>query len=341
MRHGGILSKGRVLAALMAASVALSLLGPVGGEPLRGLARLVIAFPGDGGMYASTAVAHHVETAMRETISQDEAHRLRAENNYLHNASAGLAEELARTLRDVARIQHIRKHLYGRTREMPTELIPSRVVAQDSLPYTATRVVSAQGADDGALVTTRELWTGRRVALPGHIEEAKRLAVVTASALVGRITESDSYTARLQLLTDRSFRIAVQVHRVVQDPERPRKITVTTDGGPDRAERLTPYHPNVRDIHAAGDGGHGMLIQRVDRRHEVRAGDVVLTRADERAIGAPVPVGRVERVADDEEAPAMFVTLHVRPYANLASLRQVYIIVPPWAGRAGPKGEAP
>ena len=336
MRHGGILSKGRVLAALMAASVALSLLGPVGGEPLRGLARLVIAFPGDGGMYASTAVAHHVETAMRETISQDEAHRLRAENDYLHNASAGMAEELARTLRDVARIQHIRKHLYGRTREMPTELIPSRVVAQDSLPYTATRVVSAQGADDGALVTTRELWTGRRVALPGHIEEAKRLAVVTASALVGRITESDSYTAKLQLITDRSFRIGVQVHRVVRDRDNPRRITVETDGGPIRVERLTRYHPNVLG-EARGAGLGGMEIPHVHKGREVRPGDVVLTRSDDAAVGAPIPVGRVERVTDDHKEPALFVTLHVKPYANLSSLREVYVIVPP--KRPGAKGD--
>lgn len=338
MRLGGLLSKGRVLAVLMTASGAAALLGPAAAGPARKLARLVIAPPGEGGMYAVTAVARHVDRAMQDTISQDEARRLRAENAYLRNVVGGMVDELARTREEIAAIQHIRNYLYGRTDEMPSELIRSRVVALDSLPYSNTRVVSTGHESDarpGNLVTTRELWTGRRAGLP------KKLAVITASALVGRITESDTFTARLQLLTDRSFRIAVQVHRVVQDPERPRKITVTTDGGPDRAERLTPYHPNVRDIHAAGDGGHGMLIQRVDRRHEVRAGDVVLTRGDERAIGAPVPVGRVERVADDEEAPAMFVTLHVRPYANLASLRQVYIIVPPWAGRAGPKGEAP
>ena len=322
MRFRGILSKGRVLAALMAASVATSLLGPTASRPLRKLARLAIAPTGEVGMYVSTAVAHHVETAMRDTISQDEARRLQAENTYLHNATAAMAEALARTRRDLAAIQHIRNHLYGRTRDMPSELIPSRVVAQDSLPYTATRVISARGTGDGALVTTRELWTDRRAGLP------KNLAVVTASALAGRITESDSYTARLQLVTDRSFSIGVQVHRVVQNPKKPRKITVTTDGGPQRVEPLDEFHPNIFCV-AHGDGRRGMLIPHVREDHEIRPGDVVLTRSDDAAVGAPIPVGRVERVADDEEEPALFDTLHVRPYANLASLREVYIIVPP------------
>jgi len=327
MRLRGILSKGRVLTVLMATSVAASLLGPTVSRPLRKLARLVIAPPAEIGMYASTAVAHHVETAMRDTISQDEARRLRAENEYLHNATAAMAEELLRAKREVAAIQHIRNHLYGRTRDMPSELIPSRIVALDSLPYAATRIVCARGAGHGALVTTRELWTGRRVALPKELE-ARKLAAVTASALAGRITESDSHTARLQLITDRLFRIGVQVHRVVQDPGSPRRITVTTDGGPQRVEPLTKYHPNIFSV-ARGDGRRGMLIPHVHKGHKIRPGDVVLTRSDDAAVGAPVPVGRVERVDDDEEEPALFVTLYVRPYAKLASLREVYIIVPP------------
>jgi len=329
MRLRGIVSKGRVLAALMAGSVAASLLGPTAGAPLRKLARLVIAPPGEMGMYVSTAVAHHLQAAMRDTISQDKARRLQAENAYLRNATAAITDELARARRALAAIQHIRKHLYGRARDMPSEVIPSHVVAQDSLPYVDTRVVSAHGAGEGALVTTRELWTGRRVGLP------KNLAVVTASALVGRITESDSYTARLQLLTDRSFGIGVQVHRVVQNPKKPRVITVLISGE-ERKERLSEYHANI-SARARGDGQQGMEIQGVHEYHNVRPGDVVLTRSDDAAIGAAIPVGRVIRVRPDRKEPAVFVTLHVRPYATLASLREVYIIVPP--ERPEPEGD--
>lgn len=337
MRLHGLLSKGRVLAVLMAASVAVSLLGPAAAGPLRKLARLVIAPPGEVGMYTATAVAHHVDEAMREAISQEEARRLQAENTYLRNAVGRLSAQLAETREEIAAIQHIRNYLYGRTNEMPCELIRSRVVALDSLPYSATRVISARGTGDGgegALVTTRELWTGRRTGLP------KKLAAITASALVGRITESDTFTARLQLITDRSFSISVQIHRVVQDPKRPRKITVTAGGGPHRAERLTVDHPNIR-ADARGDGKREMLIPHVDRRHAVRVGDVVLTCSDDRAIGTTIPIGRVERVAGDDEEPAHFVTLHVKPFANLGSLRQVYIIVPPWAGRPEPERPPP
>ena len=77
MRLRGILSKGRVLAALMAASAAVSLLGPAAGGPLRKIARLLIAPPGEVGMYAATAVAHHIEAAMRDTIGQEDARRNR------------------------------------------------------------------------------------------------------------------------------------------------------------------------------------------------------------------------------------------------------------------------
>ena len=324
MRRSGILSKGRVLAALMAASVASSLLGPVVGRPLRKLARLVIAVPGEAGMYASTAVAHHVETAMRETISQDDARRLQAENTYLQNVVGVMSDRLVQARREVATIQYIRSQFYRRTQDMPSELIRSRVIGLDSLPYTETRVISAGGADDGTLVTTRELWTDRRVGLP------KNLAAVTASGLVGRITESDSFTARLQLITDRSFRIGVRIRRVIQDPEKPRQITVKGDGGPIRVERLTVDHAPVRG-QARGDGREGMEIRHVDKSLHVRRGDTVGTHDD--AVGAPIPIGRVERVTDDDERPTVFVTLYVKPYANLASLREVYVIVPakrPW-----------
>ena len=331
MRLRGILSKGRVLAALMAASVAASLLGPAAAGPLRKLARLVIAPPGEVGMYASTAVAHHVEAAMRDTISQDEARRFQAENTYLHSVVAAMARNLADTRKGIADIRSICKDLYGKS-DMPSDLIRARVVGLDSLPYTATRVVSARGSDgtgNGNLVTTRELWTDRPVRLP------EKLAAITASALVGRITESDSYTARLQLVTDRSFDIGVQIHRVVGGPKHTRWITVVTKSGPQRV-KLTARHLNIM-AKAGGTGGPLMVIPHIHKHHEVRPGDVVLTRSDDAAVGAPIPVGRVERMDDDDEQPALFATLLVRPYANLGLLREVYIIVPP--KRPGANGD--
>ena len=331
MRLRTLLSKGRVLAGLMAAALAASVLGPTVAGPLRNLARLVIAPAGEVGMYATTAVQNHVDEAMRETIPQDEARALREENAYLRSVTSVMADQLTAAMREIDAIQEIRSHLYGGpTDEMPSELIRARVVADDSLPYSATRIVGVGGASrEGRFVTTRELWTGRKKALPS------KLAAITASAFVGRITESDAFTARLQLVTDRLFRIDVQIHRVVQDPKRPRKITVS-DGGPVREEQLTPLHPKII-AEAHGDGDGGVVISGVPSRHNILPGDLVATLSDDIATGAPIPLGVVERVEDDEDdESSMRVTLQVKPLANLAALREVYIIVP--AKRGVPAG---
>jgi len=332
MRLREIFSKGRVLAGLMVAALAASLLGPRVAGHLRNVARLVIAPVGEVGVYATTAVRRHVDEAMRETISQDEARRLRQENAYLRHALAVTAEGRMAAMRHIAAIQHIRNHLYGPTEQMPSELIPARVVGADSLPYSATRVVSAgagAGASPGRFVTTRELWTGHRLAL------RENLAAITASAFVGRITESDAFTARLQLLTDRAFRLDVQIHRVV-NPKRPREITVTI-GGRDGLVSLREDHPDI-EATARGDGRRGMVIPHVRRRDELRPGDIVLTRSADAAVGASVRVGLVDRVEDDADEPGLFVSLHVKPYVNLLALREVYVIVPPrrgWAPEGG------
>jgi len=333
MRLGEIFTKGRVLAGLMVASLGASLLGPAVAGPLRNVARLVIAPAGEAGMYATTAVRHQLAEASRETISQDEARRLRKENAFLRNTLAVTGDWLVALDRENKAIQYIRTHMYGQTRDMPSEVIRARIVGADSLPYSATRVVgagSSHGASPGLFVTTRELWTDRRLALP------KNLAAVTASAFVGRITESDAFTARLQLLTDRAFRLDVQIHRVVQNPESPRLVTIATGDGPDRIEQLTSVHPDIK-ASARGDGAQGMVIPHVRRRHEFRPGDLVLTRSTDGAVGAAVPVGLVDRVDDDADEPGLFVSLHVKPHANLPALREVYVIVPPRRA-PGPKG---
>ena len=325
MRLRTLLSKGRVLTGLLAAALGMSLLGPAAAGPLRSLARLVIAPAGEVGMYATTAVRHHVDEAMRETISQDEARALRKENAYLRSVTSVLAEQLTAAMREIDAIQDIRSRLYGGpTDEMPSELIRARVVAGDSLPYSATRIVgSGSGAAaQGRFITTRELWTGRSKALPS------KLAAITASAFVGRITESDAFTARLQLVTDAAFRINVQIRRVVKDPKRPRRITVTGDGGPERMEPLTLFHPRIA-AEAHGDGAAGIVIPRVGMRDNIRPGDEVATLAD--AVGASILIGHVQRVQDDPDDP-LLVTLYVAPHANLDALREVYIIVPPARG---------
>ena len=59
---------------------------------------------------------------------------------------------------------------------------------------------------------------------------------------------------------------------------------------------------------------------------------MVFTRNTDPAVGAEVPIGTVSKVVADPREPGLFVTLQVRPRANLAVLREVYIIVPPYGG---------
>lgn len=197
------------------------------------------------------------------------------------------------------------------------------MVGRDSLPYSSTQIVnigSSDGGKCGNRVTTRELLIQRSGALPPN------RAVITESSLVGILTETDEFTARMQLITDRRFSIAVLVRRVV-DPRRPRRITVMTDSGLSE-EILTAVHDDV-EAKARGDGTDGMTISHVKAYHNVRAGDGVSTRHSDGLVGAEIPIGTVTRVEQDSKKPGLFVTLYVKPHADLAALRDVYIIEPP------------
>jgi len=315
-----MISKKRVLAVLLLVSAVGSLLGSVVADPLRGLARMAIEPAGDGGMYLATAVQKRLSDAGESYISQDDAQTLAEENDSLRRQLEKVTRELLTAQRHTQTIQGIQSRLYGPTRETPNELIPARVVGGDSLPYSDTMIINAgagQGAGVGQFVTTRVVITDRNRALPA------RLAVITASHLVGRLTETDAFSSRVQLITDREFQVPVQIRRIADR----RRITALSDGRP-AEENLRPAHPDIEAV-AQGDGARGMVIPRVKALHKIRPGDVVLTRASDGYIGTEVPVGRVVQVDDDPKKPGLFVTLRVQPFADLDSLRDVYVIVPP------------
>ena len=326
MRFRATLSRQRLLAVLMLASAAGTMAGPAVWRPLRNLAGLALPPVGDGLIYLATALANQRDLAGRPSFSQDEAHRKAEENKLLRLQRDALVRKLHATKRRIADIQNIRTRLYGPRRDLPVELIPARIVARDPLPYTATGVVnvgSRRGADAGDLVTVRRVLTDRSKVLPGQF------AVITASALVGRLTETHAFTGRLQLITDPGFRIPVVVRRLV-DPAKPRRITVESPGRPSEV-LLTPTNAEVKvGSPAKGDGRFGMVIRQVKALHGIQAGDQVLTR--DGMVGAPIPIGVVQSVQPDPDKPGVFVTLHVQPQVSLATVQQVYIVVPPGPG---------
>lgn len=336
MSFRAVLNKRRLTVILMLAAAAASLAGPAPMAPLRRLARLATAPGGDAGMYVATGLARRFEAAGRKCIPQDRAWALARENGILRLRLGQMARRLAGADRRIAEIQAIRTRLYGRSREVPSELIPARVVATDSLPYGATRLVNPgrAAAEAGMLVTTRMLWLDHSKALPAE------LMAMTPTALVGRLTETDAFTARLQLVTDVDFRIPVLVRRVVR-AGRPRLITSTGPDGPSET-LLTAANADIEPQSAArGNGAGAIEIPHVKRLHAVEAGDTVFTRDSDPAVGAEIPLGVVSKVIADSRQPGLFVTLRVRPRANLAALRQVYIIVPPYGGFPSPRRKGP
>jgi len=218
--------------------------------------------------------------------------------------------------------------LYGAIPYAQWELIPAVVVGRESLPYGRTRLLNAglsQGAAVGAGVTTRRLLTDRSKRLPRNV------ATISATALVGRVIDAGRFTARLQTVTDPGFEVAAKIRRVI-DPANPRKITVTAGGAGEQV--LTPAN-NVRiPVQARGDGRGKMLVRDVNAYHNIRPGDLLVAAGDDAFLPVQARIGKVVEVIDDPRRRGLFVSLRVAPSADLAALREVYIVVPATAFKA-------
>lgn len=310
-----------VLSALLIGAILAYALGPPFGGRLRGLTDWLFAPFGDAAMAATTALEARLHAAGAGELSLADVRRLERENRELRGKVHALEQKTA----DLIRHEQGRRDLFGRWMDFPCELIGARVVLADALPYGSTRVINTRGAAGvrpGLRVTTRELLTDRSKALPPG------LAAVTSTALVGRITETAAFTARLELLTDRNFEIEADVRRIV-DPADPRQVRVTTDTGP-RLTELTEAIARrelVEHVRLRGDGAGGMVAENVKAYYGVRPGDWVQTRRDDAFLPAAVRIGEVTGVEPDPDN-ALFVTLRVRPHADLDSLRQVYLVCP-------------
>ncbi len=307
-----------VLTVLLAGAVVLIAVGPRAAGPLRRMAHYVIAPFGDPAMYVTTAFKGFVGRES-EGISTDEARRLRDTNDRLYGAVVALGNEVRRLKLQRSKMEHLG---FGPLKDFPCALIPARVVAGESLPYGETRLVNrgtAQGARQGARVTTRKLWTDRAKDLQG------RWATIAGEALVGRLTESGAFSARLQLLTDRRFELRARIRRVI-NAANPRKITVIEKDT--AAERTLTQENNVSvDVVVQGDGADGLVVKTVAGRHNIQPGDWVFTRNDEAFLPATIRVGKVSAVGPDPDHPA-FMTLKITPFADLDALREVFIVVP-------------
>ena len=209
------------------------------------------------------------------------------------------------------------------------KLIDAAVVGSEPLPLRDRKLLGAgsrRGVAAGDLVTTRRLLHEFPRALP------EGLTVLGRNYLVGRIVDSSAYSATLQLVTDRSFRLPGRIVRLV-GPGASRMIYVSRDNK-DLAPQTYRHDGKTSSAQAVGqavavraDGdGRQIVCRNVPAYHDVRPDDE-LTTALAAGLAFPLTIGRVVRTEVEKDHPR-FVTVYVRPTADLGGLREVYIVLP-------------
>ncbi len=310
---------------MMAGSLLCYLLGAGFSGSIRSGVQFAFVPLGDLGMGAVAAINadsdYDIDDA--ENLSKVQIARLIAQNRLLRVQVRAISQRYVDNLAQSRLIDQ----LYDRYSGFECRLIPARVVGMDALGYSQSRLVNAgrsAGASSGAAVTTRQLLTDRAKALP------RDLAAITSTALVGRLAGGGAYSSRLILISDSGFTIRARLKRVI-DPDAPRNILVSNDRGASY-EPLSDQNNNLLDVQADGDGKGGLVIPHVSSQHNIRPGDWLWTRPDDPFLPAMIMIGRVDSVVEAPDKPH-FVTVHVKPEANLDALREVFVVVP--LGRLG------
>ncbi|MFW6065690.1 MAG: rod shape-determining protein MreC [Planctomycetota bacterium] len=325
MNFQGNVTKPRVLIALMVAAMACSLLGRHAAAPLRRAVGYALAPVGDAGMYLSTALKSELKAIGSDGLTAEEARELRSRYESLQRQLLSLASENARLHHFLRTSDDISK-MYAPTSDvLARRLIPARVVLSDSLPYGKTRLVNvgkSTGASPNSWVTSRLVHTNRTKALQ------KGLATITPQALVGRTTdETGAFTARVRLVTDPAFSMAAHIRRLADG----RTVIVDQEGSAVE-DRLTEDNNKPIPVWIQGDGGEMMIARNVTAYHNVKPGDWVMTTGEDHMLPIRIAVGRVESVEPDPEDPQV-VTVRIKPFEDLSTLRDVHIIAPPPSGR--------
>jgi cell shape-determining protein MreC len=217
----------------------------------------------------------------------------------------------------------------GGMENFPCKLIGARVVANDALPSREYRLIGAgkaEGVQPGGIATTCRLLHDYNVALP------KNLAVLGRNYVVGWIVEAYAHTATLQLVTDRRFEMQASLWRMVR-PGQKRELQVEQGGKP-VAKTFThngqsaSAHPIAEPIRVQAQGdGQEILLRHVKAIHGIAEGDVLTTSPATPWVPCPVKIGTVVRTEPEPKEPH-FVTVHVKPMADLSSLQELYIVLP-------------
>jgi cell shape-determining protein MreC len=308
-----------MLLMLMGLSILTALAGPRAADPLRKTFRFFQIMPGDLSMYV-VAKLRGGDRPSTKPISQAEAEDLEDRLAVLDYEAAYYYEQMVAYRAEAKELRNFQAS-FGPAEGLNVELIPARVISDDSVSYGHGRVLRVKGnsgAASGDLVTTRRLVTDRRKTMG-------KFGVLAGNVLVGRIGESGDFMAELILVTDASFQTHAKIYR---DLNNPRIIQGATGEEP-----LTPENNDPIPCHAVGDGKMGLIIKNVPVGDAVEPGDALVTEIRTAYRPVPVSIGTVEAVKGDQANPS-FQTVRVRPNVDLGALRNVYIVFPlPKEGR--------
>jgi len=183
------------------------------------------------------------------------------------------------------------------------EFIVAPVIGRDSCTWSKTITVGRgwqSGVSRGQLVISS---TDRVVAAGTSDGVAEGDMVLDGARVVGRVSAVGPFHCVVRLVTDPSSVMRAQVVA-----ERDGKVVRTGSG----------------ILKGSITGRAKLRLEFVDRREDVRPGDVVLTAGYGGVLPAPLVVGRVETV--ESSAMPLLSDVTVSPEANLEALRRVMIV---------------
>lgn len=334
MRLKGNITKARVLAGCCLLSLIL-IFWPAPGATLRRAVRPVFAILDRPGQYVTVHLRGRADEVLNPTTPAEQSY------SAMRNKIVEQGQQLTLREAEISYLLRERKlledRIVGLTRwrealdKFPCRLVEAKVLSGEAVPLRQRRVVSA-GSRSGVANGQLAVLHGVPAALPSH------LPVLDTSRVVGRIVDSASYTATLQLVTDPEFKdVPVRIWRFVAPGQSRQAQVARPDGALEvrtvRHDGKTATPQRVGDpVEAmiAGDGKR-LVCAHVPARHDIRPGDLVTTGLAAQLLPAGLEIGTVTQVAPDTR-DAHFVNVIVEAPPGLDRLDEVYIVLPVSAG---------
>lgn len=212
----------------------------------------------------------------------------------------GTASSFLETVGRVGALAEENRQLRQRVQQLQSEIVRLQEAGQENrqlralleyqrdnpgLEYLAASII---GYDPNGLVQSLTIARGTKDGVQTG------MVVVSALGLLGKVVEAYPRAARVLLITDPSSVINALLQRS--------RIQGVVTGRADRS----------------------LDLQYVDKTADVMVGDLVLTSGLGGGYPQGIPLGRVARIIDNDQA--LFKEIQVQPLASVASLRSVLVI---------------